>query len=47
MEYVLKTAMVVAVVFVVSDFDDLQQYLVVGSQVCILCMIHAEVLLSQ
>jgi hypothetical protein len=33
MEYVLKTAMMVAVVFVVTDFDDLQRYLVVGSEV--------------
>jgi hypothetical protein len=33
MEYVLKTAMLVAVVFVVSDYDDLQKFLVVGSEV--------------
>jgi hypothetical protein len=33
MEYVLKTAMMVAAVFVVTDIDDLQRYLVVGSEV--------------
>jgi hypothetical protein len=33
MEYVLKTAMMVAAMFVVTDFDDLQRYLVVGSEV--------------
>lgn len=33
MEYVLKTAMLVAVFFVISDYDDLQKFLVVGSEV--------------
>jgi len=33
MEYVLKTAMIVAVVFVVSDFDEIQKFLVLGSDV--------------
>ena len=33
MEYVLKTAVIVAVVFVLSDYDELQKFLVVGSQV--------------
>jgi len=34
MEYVLKTAVIVAIVFVVSDLDEIQQFLVVGSQFC-------------
>ena len=33
MESVLRAAFVVAVVFVVSDHDDFQKFLVVGSQV--------------
>ena len=34
MEYALKTAIIVAIVFVVSDLDELQKFLVVGSQYC-------------
>ena len=34
MEYVLKTAFIVAVVFVLSDFDELQKFLIVGSEAC-------------
>lgn len=34
MEYVLRTAIIVAVVFVLSDIDELQNFLVVGSEVC-------------
>ena len=33
MESVLRAAFVVAVVFVISDHDDFQKFLVVGSQV--------------
>jgi hypothetical protein len=32
MEYILKTAFFVAVAFVISDYDDLQKFLVVGSE---------------
>jgi len=33
MEYVLKTATIVALIFVISDYDELQKFLVVGSEV--------------
>ena len=33
MEYVISTAFIVAVVFVLSDIDDIQSFLVVGSEV--------------
>lgn len=33
MEYVLRTAVLVAVVFILSDIDELQRFLVVGSEV--------------
>jgi hypothetical protein len=33
MESVLKSAIVVAIVFVLSDYDDFQQFLVIGSEV--------------
>jgi hypothetical protein len=33
MEYVLRTAVLVAVIFILSDIDELQRFLVVGSEV--------------
>jgi hypothetical protein len=33
MEYVIKTALLVAVVFVISDFDEVQKFIIVGSEV--------------
>ena len=33
MEYVIKTSTIVAIIFVVSDIDELQKFLVVGSEV--------------
>jgi hypothetical protein len=33
MEYVIRTAFIVAVIFVVSDIDEVQRFLVVGSEV--------------
>jgi hypothetical protein len=33
LEYVLRTAVLVAVIFVVSDIDELQRFLVIGSEV--------------
>jgi len=34
MEYVLKTAVTVAIVFVVSDVDGIQKFIVIGSEFC-------------
>jgi hypothetical protein len=33
MEYVIKTALLIAVVFVVSDVDEVQKFIIVGSEV--------------
>jgi hypothetical protein len=33
MEYVIKTALLVAAVFVISDFDEVQKFIIVGSEV--------------
>jgi hypothetical protein len=33
MEYVIKTALLVAVVFVISDIDEVQKFIIVGSEV--------------
>jgi hypothetical protein len=33
MEYIIKTALLVAAVFVVSDFDEVQKFIIVGSEV--------------
>jgi hypothetical protein len=33
MEYVIKTALLVAVVFVISDLDEVQKFIIVGSEV--------------
>jgi len=34
MEYIIKTSTIVAIIFVLSDYDELQKFLVVGSEVC-------------
>jgi len=48
MQHVLKTALIVAVIFVVSDVDALQQFLIIGSEVSVedhLCIMPEHIIL--
>jgi hypothetical protein len=47
MEYVIKTALTVAVIFVISDFDEVQKFIIVGSEVRAQMTEWADVLLYQ
>ena len=42
MEYIIKTGIIVALAFAISDIDGLQQFLVAGSQVRSYCMIKTN-----